>query len=86
MNESQQDELLAALHDEAQSFTAEQLEHIIEKAFCDDSVPLSPKLVDAAVYRLIVLAGEQPTPENLQKGYTKVAYKYLRRSLGLPEK
>lgn len=84
-NSQSYEKLLLALQDEKHAFTSAELEDIIERAFCDDAVPLNPELVDAAIYRLAVLAGEPPTPQNLQQRYTQTAYRYLRRSLGLAD-
>ena len=40
-------------------------------------------VLDAAIFRLLLAEGQEPTPDNLQKRFSEVGQYYLRRSLSL---
>lgn len=78
--------LKAALTDPHHHFTTAELQAIIERQFTDDTLVLDSELVDMAVERLLILElGTAPSQEQRQAKFEEVAYRYLRRSLGLPE-
>ena len=57
------------------SFSRQELLDLIDRMFTD--------VVDAAIFRLLLAEGQEPTPDNLQKRFSEVGQYYLRRSLGL---
>lgn len=77
--------LMNALRAGTPAFTIAELDGLIEREFTDSSKVMDVELIDAAILRRTLLLGEDTTPEGLQMQYTKIAYKYLRYSLGLPE-
>ncbi len=79
-------DVLAALRTDTRVFTVAELDEIIEEIFTDDTKPMNDEMIDAAILRRAELLGEDTTPKGLQAQYEKIAYKYLRRSLGLAEK
>ena len=51
--------------------------------FTNENAALDMDVVDAAIFRLLLAEGQEPTPDNLQKRFSEVGQYYLRRSLGL---
>ena len=66
------------LRDMRRSFSRQELLDLIDRMFTDEHT-----VVDAAIFRLLLAEGQEPTPDNLQKRFSEVGQYYLRRSLGL---
>ena len=71
------------LQDMDRSFSRQELLDLIERMFTDEHTALNMDVVDAAIFRLLLAEGQEPTPDNLQKRFSEVGQYYLRRSLGL---
>lgn len=71
------------LRDMDRSFSRQELLDLIERMFTDEHTALDMDVVDAAISRLLLAEGQEPTPDNLQKRFSEVGQYYLRRSLGL---
>ena len=56
---------------------------MIDQMFTDENAALDMDVVDAAIFRLLLAEGQEPTPDNLQKRFSEVGQYYLRRSLSL---
>ena len=71
------------LRDMDRSFSRQELLDLIERMFTDEHTALDMDVVDAAIFRLLLVEGQEPTPGNLQKRFSEIGQHYLRRSLGL---
>ena len=71
------------LRDMRRSFSQQELLNLIDRMFTDEHTALDMDVVDAAIFRLLLAEGQEPTPDNLQKRFSEVGQYYLRRSLGL---
>lgn len=71
------------LQDMDRSFSRQELLDLIDRMFTDENAALDMDVVDAAIFRLLLAEGQEPTPDNLQKRFSEVGQYYLRRSLGL---
>ena len=71
------------LQDMDRSFSRQELLDLIDRMFTDENAALDMDVVDAAIFRLLLAEGQEPTPGNLQKRFSEVGQYYLRRSLGL---
>lgn len=71
------------LQDMDRSFSRQELLDLIERMFTDEHTALDMDVVDAAIFRLLLAEGQEPTPDNLQKRFSEIGQHYLRRSLGL---
>lgn len=71
------------LQDMRRSFSRQELLNLIDRMFTDENAALDMDVVDAAVFRLLLAEGQDPSPENLQKRFSEIGQHYLRRSLGL---
>ena len=71
------------LRDMRRSFSRQELLDLIDRMFTDENAALDMDVVDAAIFRLLLAEGQEPTPDNLQKRFSEVGQHYLRRSLGL---
>lgn len=49
------------------SFSRQELLDLIDRMFTDEHTVLDMDVVDAAIFRLLLAEGQEPTPDNLQK-------------------
>jgi len=63
-------ELLSRLRDMNREFSENELNNIIQNQFFNDNVALVDDVVDAALIRLLLLEGETPDQDKLQKRRT----------------
>lgn len=71
------------LRDMRRSFSRQELLDLIDRMFTDENAALDMDVVDAAIFWLLLVEGQVPTPDNLQKRFSEIGQYYLRRSLGL---
>ena len=71
------------LRDMRRSFSRQELLDLLDRMFTNENAALDMDVVDAAIFRLLLAEGQEPTPVNLQKRFSEVGQYYLRRSLGL---
>ena len=76
MSQNAADLTVQDLRDMCRSFSRQRM-------FTDEHTALDMDVVDAAIFRLLLAEGQEPTPANLQKRFSEVGQYYLRRSLGL---
>ena len=60
------------------SFSRQELLDLIDRMFTDEHTVLDMDVVDAAIFRLLLAEGQEPTPDNLQKRFSEVGQYYLR--------
>ena len=83
MSENAAELTVQNLRDMRHSFSRQELLDLIDRMFTDENATLDMDVVDAAIFRLLLAEGQEPTPDNLQKRFSEVGQYYLRRSLGL---
>lgn len=83
MSQSAAELTVQDLRDMRRSFSRQELLNLIDRMFTDENAALDMDVVDAAVFRLLLAEGQDPSPENLQKRFSEIGQHYLRRSLGL---
>lgn len=83
MSQNAADLSVQDLRDMRRSFSRQELLDLIDRMFTDEHTALDMDVVDAAIFRLLLAEGQEPTPDNLQKRFSEVGQYYLRRSLGL---
>ena len=54
------------------SFSRQELLDLIDRMFTDENAALDMDVVDAAIFRLLLAEGQEPTPDNLQKRFSEV--------------
>ena len=83
MSQNAADLTVQDLRDMRCSFSRQELLDLIDRMFTDEHTALDMDVVDAAIFRLLLAEGQEPTPDNLQKRFSEIGQHYLRRSLGL---
>ena len=83
MSQSAAELTVQDLRDMRRSFSQQELLNLIDRMFTNENAALDIDVVDAAIFRLLLAEGQEPTPDNLQKRFSEVGQYYLRRSLGL---
>lgn len=83
MSQSAAELTVQDLRDMRRSFSRQELLDLIDRMFTNENAALDMDVVDAAIFRLLLAEGQEPTPGNLQKRFSEIGQHYLRRSLGL---
>ena len=83
MSQSAAELTVQDLRDMRRSYSRKELLDLIDRMFTDENAALDMDVVDAAIFRLLLAEGQEPTSDNLQKRFSEVGQHYLRRSLGL---
>ena len=83
MSQSAAELTVQDLRDMRRSFSRQELLDLIDRMFTNENAALDMDVVDAAIFRLLLAEGQEPTPDHLQKRFSEVGQYYLRRSLGL---
>lgn len=59
------------LRDMRRSFSRQELLDLIDQMFTDENAALDMDVVDAAIFRLLLAEGQEPTPDNLQNAFPR---------------
>lgn len=54
------------------SFSRQELLDLIDRMFTDEHTVLDMDVVDAAIFRLLLAEGQEPTPDNLQNAFPRL--------------
>ena len=72
MSQNAADLTVQDLRDMRRSFSRQELLDLIDRMFTDEHTALDMDVVDAAIFRLLLAEGQEPTPDNLQKRFSEV--------------
>ena len=72
MSQSAAELTVQDLRDMRRSFSRQELLDLIDRMFTDENAALDMDVVDAAIFRLLLAEGQEPTPDNLQKRFSEV--------------